>query len=170
MNECVAFSRNSATNRYWATGLVECLRKLTLSGSLPLRSRKTHLRTIYFQNPPKTMVRSRIEEKVGVGEKGTRHEGHGRQMGRLQWPRSAPRWLPIFKVVGRPIAIVTSDDEATQARARVLRTSSAATMTSTTDSPRRKTLLEKLHTFAYFSSGIYALFIALLATPFFQRQ
>ena len=43
-------------------------------------------------------------------------------------------------------------------------------MTSTTDSPRRKTLLEKLHTFAYFSSGIYALFIALLATPFFQRQ
>ncbi|PIL35196.1 transporter [Ganoderma sinense ZZ0214-1] len=43
-------------------------------------------------------------------------------------------------------------------------------MTSTTDSPRRKTLLEKLHAFAYFSSGIYALFIALLATPFFQRH
>ena len=44
------------------------------------------------------------------------------------------------------------------------------TMTSTTDAPRPKTLLEKLHTFAYFSSGIYALFIVLLATPYFQRQ
>ncbi|EJF61006.1 alpha/beta-hydrolase [Dichomitus squalens LYAD-421 SS1] len=41
---------------------------------------------------------------------------------------------------------------------------------SPASSPKPRSLLEKLHRVAFFSSALYAVFIVLLATPFFQRH